>query len=224
MFSEHISGLARERRGEPLLARHVVAAAGGDVDHRVALGCLIARQELHEHLGIGRRPAVLRIARVQVQDRRAGFGRLDRTVGDLCGVIGRYGDIVGVWIAPVTAQVMMTVRRDGATSVVLDQAANRAADVESGTRNELRPWRREEDRGVCDIFGVADSHGHLPIPQELFDRRLPVQAVVRGDQIDDASGPGRHPRPDRPRQDGVHPNGWRVLLWQGLWSDRAARP
>src|SRR5436190_1241386 len=25
-----------------------------------------------------------------------------------CGVIGRYGDIVGVWIEPVTAQVMMT--------------------------------------------------------------------------------------------------------------------
>jgi hypothetical protein len=24
------------------------------------------------------------------------------------GVIGRYGDMVGVWIAPVTAQVMMT--------------------------------------------------------------------------------------------------------------------
>jgi hypothetical protein len=26
-------------------------------------------------------------------------------------VIGRYGDIVGVWIAPVTAQVTMTLRR-----------------------------------------------------------------------------------------------------------------
>ena len=69
------------------------------------------------------------------------------------GVIGRYGDIVGVWIEPVTAQVMMTVRRDGATSVVLDQAANRAADVESGTRNELRPSgdARKTD-GVCDVF------------------------------------------------------------------------
>ena len=27
------------------------------------------------------------------------------------GVIGRCGDIVGVWIEPVTAQVMMTLRR-----------------------------------------------------------------------------------------------------------------
>ena len=27
-----------------------------------------------------------------------------------CGVMGKYGDIEGVWIAPVTAQVMMTLR------------------------------------------------------------------------------------------------------------------
>ena len=30
----------------------------------------------------------------------------------LAGVIGRYGDIVGVWIDPVIAQVMITLRFD----------------------------------------------------------------------------------------------------------------
>ena len=54
-------------------------------------------------------PAVLRVARVQMHDGRAGFRRADRRVGDLLGVTGRCGDIDGVWIAPVTAQVMMTL-------------------------------------------------------------------------------------------------------------------
>ena len=75
-------GLGAQRRGEALLQRHAVAAAGGDVDHRVGR-LLDPRQELHEHLGVGRRPAVLRVARVQVQDRGAGLGRADRAVGDL---------------------------------------------------------------------------------------------------------------------------------------------
>src|SRR5512132_2811749 len=35
------------------------------------------------------------------------------------GVIGRYGVIVGVWIAPVTAQVMMTLSRGAAMVVSL---------------------------------------------------------------------------------------------------------
>jgi hypothetical protein len=56
-------------------------AAGGDVHHRVGV-LLDARQELHEGRRIGRRAAV-RIARVQVQDRGAGFGRADRLLGDL---------------------------------------------------------------------------------------------------------------------------------------------
>src|SRR5688572_3731504 len=38
------------------------------------------------------------------------------------GVMGRYGDIEGVWIAPVTAQVMMTFR-DSAISVLLCELA-----------------------------------------------------------------------------------------------------
>ena len=39
---------------------------------------LDARQELHEHIGRRRGPAVLRIARMQMQDRRARFSGRDR--------------------------------------------------------------------------------------------------------------------------------------------------
>ena len=70
-------GLGAQRRRQPLLQGHAVAAAGGDVDDRVGR-LLDARQELHEHFGIRRRPAVLRVARMQMQDRGAGLGRGDR--------------------------------------------------------------------------------------------------------------------------------------------------
>ena len=108
MLSEHISGLALERRGEPLLDRHVEAAAGGDVDDRVGR-LLDARQELHEHGRIRRRAAVLRVARMQVQDGGAGLGGRDRLAAISSGVIGSASDMVGVWMPPVIAQVMMTL-------------------------------------------------------------------------------------------------------------------
>ena len=86
-------GLRQQRRREPLLHRHVVAAAGRDVDDRVGPG-LDLRQELHEDFRIGRGPSVFRIARVQMQDRRTRFGRADRARRDLVRrdrEIGRHG-------------------------------------------------------------------------------------------------------------------------------------
>ena len=48
---------------------------------------------------------------MQMDDRGAGFGRADGGIGDLLsGVTGRCGDMEGVWMEPVTAQVMMTLR------------------------------------------------------------------------------------------------------------------
>src|SRR3954467_6494848 len=45
------------------------------------------------------------------------------------GVIGRYGDMLGVWIAPVTAHVMMTLPCAAAMrSSDLDQVPDAAAD------------------------------------------------------------------------------------------------
>src|SRR6267143_3599003 len=50
------------------------------------------------------------------------------------GVTGRYGDMLGVWIEPVTAQVMMTLPCAAAINGVcpsfLDQVARPAADRE----------------------------------------------------------------------------------------------
>ena len=51
------------------------------IDHVGAL--LDDLQERQEGLGRLVRPAVLRVARVQVDDGRAGFGRADRRIGDL---------------------------------------------------------------------------------------------------------------------------------------------
>src|ERR1700688_2205937 len=66
-----------QRGGEPLLKRHAVAAAGRDIYHSIS-GLLDARKELHEDLGIRCRPAVLGVARMQVEDGGAGLGRADR--------------------------------------------------------------------------------------------------------------------------------------------------
>jgi hypothetical protein len=46
---------------------------------------------------------------VQTDDRRAGLCGADRSFGDLLRRHRQCGDIDGVWIEPVTAQVMMTL-------------------------------------------------------------------------------------------------------------------
>ena len=89
---------------------HVERAAGGDVDHRVGR-LLDARQELHEHRRVRRRLAGLRVARMQMEDRRPRPRRRRSPCSAISsGVIGKASDIVGVWMAPVTAQLMMTFR------------------------------------------------------------------------------------------------------------------
>ena len=116
MLSEATSGLKVAAGSHALLRRHGRRAAGGDVHHHV--GALLDHlEERREGLRRLVGPAVLRVARVQVDDGGARLGRADRGVGDLArAVTGRCGDIEGVWIEPVTAQVMMTLR-DFAMSV-----------------------------------------------------------------------------------------------------------
>ena len=82
MFRLHISGFATSgaaSRSSSVMVRPppVVMLITASVL------CLIDRQELHEHRRIGRRRAVDRIARMQVNDRRAGLGRLDGGPRDL---------------------------------------------------------------------------------------------------------------------------------------------
>ena len=50
------------------------------------------------------------IARMKVDDRAPASAAPTAASAISRGVIGRCGDIDGVWIEPVTAQVMMTLR------------------------------------------------------------------------------------------------------------------
>ena len=75
-------GPRRQRACHAFLQRHHRAAAGGDVDHRVAAS-RDTGQEAHEMLHPCRWSPVLRIAGVQMQDRRAGLGRRHRLVLDI---------------------------------------------------------------------------------------------------------------------------------------------
>ncbi len=102
--------LERRRRLHPLLHRHVRRAAGGQIDHRVR-ALLDARKERAERLRrlvrlAGRRDRARAGARSPRQPRR----RRSPLRRSRSGVTGRCGDIAGVWIDPVTAQVMMTLR------------------------------------------------------------------------------------------------------------------
>src|SRR5829696_3528344 len=70
------------RSGQSLVDRHRLRAAGGDVDDGVG-ALLDAGQETEEDLRVRSRLTSLRIARVQMQDRRPFAGRADSVLGDL---------------------------------------------------------------------------------------------------------------------------------------------
>ena len=82
MFSEHSSGW--KRRAAAARSSSVIAVPPPVVmlitasSARLDLG-----QELREDVRVGGRPAGLRVAGVEVEDRRAGLGRGDRLLGDL---------------------------------------------------------------------------------------------------------------------------------------------
>src|SRR5258708_7662900 len=75
-------GLELQRGLQPLLDRHRRRAAGRQIDHHVARR-LDLGQELPEQLRILRRAAVLRVACVEMHDRRPGLGGFDCGAGDL---------------------------------------------------------------------------------------------------------------------------------------------
>ena len=77
-------GLELQRRLQPLLDGHRRGAASREIQHDVATALDVGR-ELAEVLGILRRVAIGRIARVQMHDRGARLRRADRGIGDLLG-------------------------------------------------------------------------------------------------------------------------------------------
>ena len=84
----HVAGAKLRRRGQrpaqPVLDRHEGAAAGGHIQHRV--GAIADRGEDPEpDIDVGGGAQGLRIARVQMDDGRAGVGGLDRLLDDRIG-------------------------------------------------------------------------------------------------------------------------------------------
>jgi transposase len=70
-----------QSRSKPLVQRHSLSAAGGDIDHGIGR-LLDRRQELHEQIRVGGGSPVQRITRMKMQDRRAGLSRLDRRLSN----------------------------------------------------------------------------------------------------------------------------------------------
>ena len=89
MLSEHISGLARS--GAASRSSSVMPWPPPVVMLMTALvACLIRGRNCMKTFGVRRRPPVLRVARVQMQDRGAGLGRGDRVLRAISsGVSGR---------------------------------------------------------------------------------------------------------------------------------------
>ena len=85
-------------------AEHEVAAhPGGQVDHDVDVGRADPLDHLAVQLGVARALAGLGVAHVDVDDRRAGLGGLDRRQSAICsGVTGTLSARSVVAPAPVT--------------------------------------------------------------------------------------------------------------------------
>ncbi len=79
-----------QRGFQPLVQGHGRAAAGGQVDHRVA-ALLYDWQERHEMLGAGRRPTIDRVTGMQMQDRCASLCGINRIFRDLFPCNGQIG-------------------------------------------------------------------------------------------------------------------------------------
>ena len=85
--TDHVG--ARPADARVAVARHPVAAhAGGQVDHHVRIAVAHPLDRLAEQLGIAAALAGLRVAHVQMGDRRARPGGLDRRV---CHLFRRHG-------------------------------------------------------------------------------------------------------------------------------------
>ena len=86
------------------------AAAAGDRDDGVG-GVLDPLEVVEEDRGVGRRPSVLRVAGMEVDDRRAGLDCVDGLRDDVFDGVGQVRrHRRRVRADPVTAHVMMTLR------------------------------------------------------------------------------------------------------------------
>ena len=156
MLRLHISGFASSGAASRSSSVMVRPAAGGDVHHRIG-ALLDHRQEAHEHRGVRRRLAGVRIARVQMDDGGAGLGGLDGGAGDLLRrdrqVVRHAGRVDGA--------------RDGATDDDLachGVSSRFVVRVQSAPRRGSGPEERAEVTGrrwlaICGRGGPRSSAG-----------------------------------------------------------------
>ena len=145
------------RRPDALLDGHVRRAAGGDIDHDVRR-LLDAAQEGLECFGALIRPSIRRIARVQMHDRRAASAAPTRSRRFPRAVTGRCGDIEGVWIDPVTAQLTMTFRFP-MTFPPIPQNLLAAADQRSPSRSRWPAARWRSTLARARVIEAAQVRG-----------------------------------------------------------------
>src|SRR2546421_10735558 len=90
------------------------------------------------------------------------------------GVIGRYGDIVGVWIEPVTAHVMMTL--PCAAAIVSVGPKGRLASLHKPMKIEIRRAEPGDYKAVQQVHAQSKAlRGTLQLPcpsEEMWKKRL----------------------------------------------------
>src|ERR1700736_2099570 len=138
--------------------------------------------------GVGRPSFGSRACRCRIAAPASAAAIASRAISS--GVSGRWGLIVGVWIDPVTAQVMTTLPR---RAIFLSSHSGRAARTgrrKKSCRLALRPDERL-DLGVG--LGLPPAAVEHPIMADfglkvvrLFYRRDAGAQIVRGDRL-----PGR---------------------------------
>ena len=155
-------GLEGRGRLDALLDRHGRRAAGGDVDD--AVGALLDHlQERRERLratGRAGRPAGSRACRCTIAAPASAAPIAASAISS--AVTGRCGDIDGVWIAPVTAQVMMTLLLCATFPLPRSLSAPRRISTASSARCKVAGAPRNGKRPAHGQAGRRTSRKAVP--------------------------------------------------------------
>src|SRR6185436_7385171 len=99
------------------------------------------------------------------------------------GVIGRWGDMVGVWIAPVTAQVMMTLPCAALMKRLSYQVPCSGVHRERLTGDVPARGARQVERHVGDFLG-AHGRAHAGRLEKFLQEGFAANAQHLGLRLD----------------------------------------
>src|SRR5579862_1434963 len=173
MFIEHISGLARS--GAASRSSNVMPWPPPVVMLMTALvACLMRGRNCMKTSGsgVGLPSFGSRACRCRIAAPASAAAIASRATSS--GVSGRYGLIVGVWIEPVTAQVMMTLLFNGISvpSLVFGSARPRRDPTAQFVHDDAKPARRRrEPERMCEAGGHIALAG-LPAAHQRGRREI----------------------------------------------------